>query len=57
MNKKKSPTDSTLRNVQAANKRFAKIEKELRKLKLTIAVQGIELTKQKRLIDSLIQGK
>lgn len=52
---KKKPQDLTVRNIQAANKRFTKLEKEIKKLKLTVAVQGVELERHKKILNKLLQ--
>lgn len=37
MKKKKNPTDSTMRNVRAANKKIAALEKRVKKLEAYVA--------------------
>ncbi len=45
--KKRNPTDSTLRNIQAASKRIAALQYELRAVKKQLDVQKILLKRAK----------
>ena len=53
----KNPQDSTRRNVQAANKKIAKLTEQVKKLKTIQAVQGVELARHKEILNRMLKVK
>ena len=53
----KNPQDATRRNIQAANKKIAKLSEQLKKWKIIVAVQGVELMRQKKILNRMLKVK
>ena len=52
---KKKPQDLTVRDRQSVNRKIAKLSEQIKKLRLTVAVQGVELERHKKILNKLLQ--